>query len=345
MKKALILLILFFAFGATVSAQQRSLSLGSVSACADMEVLVPVTGINLTNIGSLTLYIQFDSTKTRFLNLENISSQLSGNMNVNFIPATSTLAVVWSNTNGASFNQTKLFDIRYHYIHGNPSLQFTSACEISNVSLEILSVSYLDGLITPGNPNISQNPHDTIIISGGHATFSAVALNAASYLWKVSNNSGLTFTDLTDNNTYAGTHSAQLQITNVPGSFNKFQYLCTLNRETCSTNTAAATLHVDSTASVFAIVCQANIKIYNAPNPVREMTTICYSLPAPGNVFITIRNLNGSVLYNLTNGFLQKGEYQIPFNATRLESGTYLFCLEYSNEELSYTNCGKLIKE
>ncbi|MBD3288433.1 T9SS type A sorting domain-containing protein, partial [candidate division KSB1 bacterium] len=71
----------------------------------------------------------------------------------------------------------------------------------------------------------------------------------------------------------------------------------------------------------------------NYPNPFNPQTTIDYSIPAEGFVSLKVYNLQGQEIASLINMQQQAGRYSVPFNATGLVSGIYVYRLEFKGEK------------
>jgi hypothetical protein len=69
----------------------------------------------------------------------------------------------------------------------------------------------------------------------------------------------------------------------------------------------------------------------NYPNPFNPTTKIEYSVPATGNVKLTIHNLIGEEVALLVNGQVEAGFYETTFDAFNLPSGMYLYKLQAGN--------------
>ncbi|MDP3831067.1 MAG: T9SS type A sorting domain-containing protein, partial [Ignavibacteriaceae bacterium] len=66
----------------------------------------------------------------------------------------------------------------------------------------------------------------------------------------------------------------------------------------------------------------------NYPNPFNPSTTINFSLAKAGNVKLTVYNLLGQEVKSLMNGVMEAGNHTVPFDASNLNSGVYLYKIE-----------------
>lgn len=343
MNRAASVLFLSLFFGVATTAQAQTLTIGSVQTCAAPEVLVPITGADLVSIGSITLFITFDSTRLTYRSFENIDPQLNGIIySLNTTPFQ--LAIVWSNVVPVEFLQKKLFDIRFAFNGEETPLIFNANCEISNSQLQILPVNYLNGSAASGIPQITLQPKDTVVNSWALATFLTNATNALTYLWKESTDNGLTWSDLGDNAIYQGSHTNRLTLAYAPPSYNKNRYMCSLNTQNCTTATLQATLTIDTLASVTGYAALNDFLLQNKPNPVNGFTIIEYTLPGDGNVSLEIFDMYSNIIARPVNETQGKGSHKIRFEATGLTSGLYFYRLNFKNENSGFTASRKMIK-
>ena len=71
----------------------------------------------------------------------------------------------------------------------------------------------------------------------------------------------------------------------------------------------------------------------NYPNPFNPSTHITYQLNEPGNVSLTVYSLTGERVQTLINEeFKQAGSYTVPFEASNLASGIYMYRLRAGDQ-------------
>jgi len=83
----------------------------------------------------------------------------------------------------------------------------------------------------------------------------------------------------------------------------------------------------------------------NYPNPFNLNTNFSYSMVEPGNVKLTIYNINGKVVINLSNQYQAAGNHEISWDGRDntgkiVGSGVYLYQLEVKDK---YFNTKKMI--
>jgi len=73
-----------------------------------------------------------------------------------------------------------------------------------------------------------------------------------------------------------------------------------------------------------------DVKVF--PNPFNSSTSISYNLPNPGNVVLSVYNLQGVMVLSLVNSYQPAGEQIIEFSGIGLPSGMYYVRLQVANK-------------
>jgi hypothetical protein len=72
----------------------------------------------------------------------------------------------------------------------------------------------------------------------------------------------------------------------------------------------------------------------NYPNPFNPTTMIAFSLAEDSRVSLKVYDMLGREVATLVNGFWTAGDHQVPFDASRLSSGLYIYRLQTGNMTL-----------
>ncbi|MCP9291270.1 zinc-dependent metalloprotease [Gracilimonas sediminicola] len=73
----------------------------------------------------------------------------------------------------------------------------------------------------------------------------------------------------------------------------------------------------------------------NYPNPFNPSTAIRFNVSEPGNVKLTVYNMQGQKVATLLNQKKNRGEHEVIFNADRLSSGVYIYRLQTGSQLLT----------
>jgi hypothetical protein len=337
-----ILLSLFF-ISTSLSAQGQTLAIGRVKACAGEIVLLPVNAGNLTDVGAITLFINFDSLLIEYLNLENIDPQLD-NINYGYNEASGQIVIAWSNISGRTFIQNKFFDIKFK-LSGctGSSVGFAPGSEIAKKDLQIVPVVMSNGAVDVDLPEIASQPEGVNVKTGAKAIFTLNASPVTEYLWKESSDQGVSWQPLIENEKYHGVCSTKLEISPVTLADNNNLYLCELNNKGCKINTNQAPLSVDT---LNAINDHANngaydIKIF--PNPFQEKITCSFNITEKAGVIIDIIDMAGKTVLTLPLE-LTGGRHFVEISAGFLSPGIYQCRILLPGESLNAMSYWKIIK-
>lgn len=117
-----------------------SINVGSIEAKKAETVVVPITAVNLKNIGSMSLSVKYNAASLKFVGFENVasgiivpSSNTSGTMNVGFF-----------STSAANFNG-KLFDVKFELLGGNSEVSVSG--DITDLATKPVSVAFNPGTV------------------------------------------------------------------------------------------------------------------------------------------------------------------------------------------------------
>ena len=82
-------------------------------------------------------------------------------------------------------------------------------------------------------------------------------------------------------------------------------------------------------------VVSSYLTVRNYPNPFNPTTTIDYSIPAAGNVTLTVYDIMGREVATLVNSHQNTGSYSVNWNAAALPSGFYFYRLSVGSQSIT----------
>ena len=337
--------LLFAVLSTEGSSQTASLSLGNTGVCNAPSVLIPLRGMNLSNIGAITLYIKYDSNRLTFKSIENIDPQIS-NLLFNQLTNPARISIVWSSAKGANFANSLMLNIKFDVTGDSGNLNFSKdSCEVAMATLppQVIPVDYLDGSFFQGAPVITGQPSDQTVHFHSNIAFEVSSPDATSFRWQFSANNGMVWSNLNEDLTFTGVSSNILHVSNVPLLFNNYRFRCKLDKPPCSLFSNEALLKVDSVWDVpESEVPGMNLKIL--PNPVCNQSVIVYSVPVPGKITIELYSSTGEKYSDLVNNYHFSGEYTLRLNFVYLPIGLYFCKYRLETTDRVYYRVGKVIK-
>lgn len=310
-----------------LNAQVPSLSIGSVGVCENSAVLMPLTGNYLSDIGAITLFINYDDQTLAFNSVENLDPQLSGLL-VNNLSNPSRVAIVWSKTSGASFMNSTLLNLKFDLLQQTGVLSFVkNNCEIANTSLppQIIEVTYTDGSVFPAKPAFSSEPENKTAVPQSNVVFQVASPNATAFKWQESRDNGSSWSDIFDLNPYSGSRTNTLTIRQVTESYDRFMYRCILDPDLCFNISKTATLSVDSHSGIPGQRSKDILYFNTSPNPFSGKTTLEYTVPGNGFVTIQLFSMTGQLMDIPVESQHTAGSYRTEKNFVSLPAGIY-FC-------------------
>jgi len=153
MSKPILFALLVIILTIQVRSQSPTVSAGIVTAFAGDSVFVPINVSNFTNVGAITVKIQYDTTVLKWGKVMNWYGNMANNGLVGRIG--NQIIIAWDDINGINISDDKLLDLKFLYVNGQSSLVFnTPECEIADVNAVPLTVTYNDGQVslTPAPP-------------------------------------------------------------------------------------------------------------------------------------------------------------------------------------------------
>jgi Cohesin domain/Secretion system C-terminal sorting domain len=124
-------------------ADPAKIELNEVNGVPGDTVSISISGIDLVNVGSMNLYIAYDTTKAKYLGLDDTNLP-------NFIGNAADGIVSLGMFTTAGFNNASgvIADIKFQLLNGTTDLVFQSNCAVSDKDLNTIVVLYTNGAIT-----------------------------------------------------------------------------------------------------------------------------------------------------------------------------------------------------
>jgi len=228
-----------FSFG-----QGAKATIATVTSCHNSEVLVPVNIENFINVGSMTLFIGYDTTQLKFQSLVNINPSFQGIIfNAITVPRTQ-IGISYLNTNGATLLAGKLFDLKFIFKDSATVLNFYAAnCEVTKPNGDNIPVLYTNGGVNP-LINIIAQPQNLTVYQPQPAAFSVTSSGGLLFQWQISSNGGASFSNLGNSAVYQGVNTETLTIHSTNSFLNGKLYRCVISNGTCVKNSNSAVLTV-----------------------------------------------------------------------------------------------------
>lgn len=242
MKKLIFALALFILANPLINfAQNAQATIGEVTSCPGAQVVVPLDVENFINVGAMTLYITYDTTKLKFETITNISSSFPGLMfNAMVFPVTQ-IGISFTSLNGVSLPSGKLFDMIFTHKEGHGDLAFGPACELTTPDFLNIEVDYYDGGVI-AIVAIDQQPQEVAVYQPGEAFFSVGSTGGESFQWQRSNNNGVSFSDLSATSVFQGVNTPELHITSTSNFLNGWLFRCIITNGDCTVVSDSAKL-------------------------------------------------------------------------------------------------------
>ncbi len=194
-------------------------------------IVVPVTVTNFTGVAALSLTFSYNESCLTYTGYQTLNGALSTGT---FVANASggKVYMTWSSTTAATFGNGTLVELLFTAATGTSSLAWDllieGNCEYTNLSGVFITPVFVNGNETIyALPAVTVNPVNKVIAKGQNTTFSTTATGSGlSYLWQVSTNNGVTFTDLTNAGYYTNVTTPTMNITGAQLAISGYQYRC-----------------------------------------------------------------------------------------------------------------------
>jgi len=147
-----------------VAEDLNTVSAGSVQdAGLNQTVSVPLSADNISNVGSVSLEVPFDTDALQFKGIANDSSGLDLQASAD----NGVVTIGGFNENGITLGQD-FVDLQFQFLGDTSSVDFDAASEITDVESNPLSVNFQSGTVSGDEPTVSVS--DQAVTSGGTVT-------------------------------------------------------------------------------------------------------------------------------------------------------------------------------
>lgn len=304
--------------------QQPTLVIDTTGVCNESTINVHLRGKFLSNIGAMTLFIRYPSETLTFKSIINVNSQIKGLIS-NSLTNPACISLVWSGTTGVSFPNTVMLDLQFDVKVPSGILSFAiDSCEIADATIppQILSIQYINGTVIDKKPVVLINPGNKFVPPGSNCTFITNAQNVNGYHWQESRDNGSTWSFMENASAITGTHTNQLQLTNVSVSSSNFQYRCEIKMDSCVVFSQPALLKVDK---IYRIEEKEELdnQLTFYPNPACEYIILEWFNKESYFLNAEIFSQNGYSVGKSVFFFKESGIQKIKLNIVYLQVGLY----------------------
>ncbi len=320
------LLILSMAIILTgTTAQPVQIWLDTVAGCEGDTIEIALKTNDFYQVGSLTLYVNYDPIALSYDTTTQINLQLPGMLVNSISTGQHNIAFAWftGTMTPSNIGAGTLAVMRFAILTENSWLNFSSQCEITNTVGQPLQTQFTGSLVVKKPVSITQQPQNCTAVPGGTAGFT-VQSGEPGVIFKWQNSSDqILWSDLTDGQNYSGTSTNQLLISNVNSSFNDQWYRCRLLLGNCSDFSDAAILKIDTTQSLISQLPEY-LFLRPYPNPFNDNITFSFKGISIKQGTFRINDLSGRLLLEKHFSETETALHEVRIYDLELPSGYYL---------------------
>lgn len=312
-----------------------SLILPDVEGHRNSEVVVPLKGQLLENLGSFTLDIDYNASLLSFNRFEGL---VGGELVVNeeVTDDAATLSMAYYNTAGLTMADDVIVNLVYDIgdvdLGSFSSLRFGSDGEVTDVDGGLLDIDLIDGSVTV----VHQAPYFTATLDGENFIpeyFSETdTWNTYTFQYEAVDpeDSSLTYTMVSGP---AGASVSASGLFSWAPTDEDANSSFTVVVEVSDGDLAVIDTSDITTGNILdvkdddVIPTEFNLE-QNYPNPFNPATTIKFGLPEQADVSLKIFNILGQEIKTLINRNLSAGYHTVNFDASNLISGMYIYRIQ-----------------
>lgn len=317
---------------------QITTTLGSGTACAGTQVVIPVTVTDALNVSAISLTMSWQAPVLSFAGVQNINTAFANPGDIIFNDSPGYWAMSWYNVTPINIASGTLLDLVFNYNGGETNLEWNlltqGACEYDDNDGNVIPAVFVNGFVGPSGdaPVISQQPMDVIISDLGNANFLVVATGATAYQWQVSTDGGLIWNDITDGGVYSGSTTGDLILTGIQMTMNGNLYRCVVSGNNCNTMSESALLTVVPLGGIIETTVPAMLACAGSQIVVPVSVQYLYNVAAlsltldydPSVLtFVGTQNPNAQLAAGTMNEFQFDGEWRMSwFSLTPINIGS-----------------------
>ncbi len=219
---------------------------GTGHACAGQTTSVPITAINLTDVYTIKLSMNFTPINVAYAGYSNLNPLLStGSFSIT--QGAGLITLLWSSTTPVTVGNIKICDLNFTYTNNSP-LSFDSVTAGNSQFVGsggvIYPSHYTNGNISTAIPTIIAHPDDQLAIVGYPSFFRVLYSGAPVFQWQVKTSTTGSWTNIINNTTYSGAQDDTLWVNAPTLSMNNYRYQCILSACSTSVTTNSALMTV-----------------------------------------------------------------------------------------------------
>lgn len=304
----------------SIDCKSQSMQISDIQACSNDTSDISINMSTLNNLGAITLYISYDTTKLKFINLININPLASGTIFNDMHSGTGNsgqllgkIAVSWVTSSSAvNFPQGVFAKLKFKILGGNSSLNFLNNCEIADYQSQIINTAFINGNITvPQTPAVLIQPSYNIVNSQLAMVFVSEQFSST-IVWQMKY--GNQWSDIQNNSDFQGIDNDTLIINNINAIQNGTYFRCRLSN-------FCALVYSDSISLITTTASNGhNNEILVYPNPFKniiylknidfEMVEEIRLIQTDGKLLRKIKNFENDQVISINNlNVISKGSY------------------------------------